>query len=201
MPNMARAFGLGQPTAVMGLAELAGVVPDSAWKAAVRNEPFFDGDAVNMAIGQGDILSTPLQMACMMAAIANSGHLPIPQLVRRLSSRETGDQFFEPQIAAALPILPETLAMIQEALYGVVHGARGTAREAFSNIDYTAAGKTGTSESGVEIPHAWFAGYAPADTPQIVVAVIIENAGEGSAEAAPLFRQAVEAYFEWATGV
>jgi penicillin-binding protein 2 len=153
-----------------------------------------------MAIGQGDILSTPLQMARMMAAMANNGSLPTPQLIRRLSSRDTGDQFFEPQIATTLPVLPQTISMIQDALFAVVHGAQGTARAAFEGIDYTAAGKTGTSESGIEIPHAWFAGYAPVDVPQVVVAVIVENAGEGSVEAAPLFRQAVEAYFAWAAG-
>jgi penicillin-binding protein 2 len=200
MPNLARAFGLGQTSGLLGLSEFAGVVPDNEWKTAVRGEPFFDGDAVNMAIGQGDILSTPLQMARMMATVANYGTLPVPQLIRRLSSRDTGDQFFEPQTAGTVPVLPETLSMIQDAMYNVVHSPRGTAAAAFEGFAYTAVGKTGTSESGVEIPHAWFAGYAPAIDPQVVVAVIVENAGEGSAEAAPLFRQAVETYFDWMAG-
>jgi cell division protein FtsI/penicillin-binding protein 2 len=79
-------------------------------------------------------------------------------------------------------------------LEGVVSG-RGTAREAFEGAIFTVAGKTGTSETGQEEPHAWFAGYAPADAPQVAVAVLLEHAGEGSKKAAPLFRQVVEAYF------
>ena len=71
------------------------------------------------------------------------------------------------------------------------------ARQAFEGITYTVAGKTGTSESGQEKPHAWFAGYAPATSPRVAIAVILEHAGEGSKEAAPLFRQVVEAFFAW----
>ena len=200
LPQLARAFGLGQASDLMGIEEVAGVVPDNAWKLAARNEPFFDGDAVNMAIGQGDILVTPLQIARLMAAIANGGVLYRPQLVRRLSSRDSGDQFFEPEAVGRLPLAAETLALIQTSLYGVVHGPRGTAREAFAGISYTAAGKTGTAETISDKPHAWFAGYAPADNPEVAIVAILENAGEGSDVAAPLFRAMAEAYFAWAQG-
>ena len=84
--------------------------------------------------------------------------------------------------------------MIRTALEAVVTGQRGTAREAFEGAAFTAAGKTGTSETSQEDPHAWFAGYAPSDSPQVAIAVILEHAGEGSKEAAPVFRQMVEAY-------
>lgn len=195
LPQMARAFGLGQATGIMGIEELPGVVPDNEWKLAARNEPFFDGDAVNMAIGQGDILVTPLQIARMIGAIINGGVLYRPQLVRRISSRDTGDQFFEPEAVSTLPVSPETLALIQTSLFGVVNGPRGTARKAFEGFSYTAAGKTGTAETVLDKPHAWFAGYTPADNPEIVIVTILENAGEGSEKAAPLFRAVAEAYF------
>ena len=195
LPQMARAFGLGQPTGVMGVEELGGVVPDNAWKLAVRNEPFFDGDAVNMAIGQGDILTTPLQIARVMAAMANEGALYRPQLVRRISSRDAGDQLFEPEATGTLPVSPETLATIRRGLLGVVQGRYGTARKAFAGWPYTAAGKTGTAETVLDKPHAWFAGYAPVDDPQVIIVVLLENAGEGSKEAAPLFRAVADAYF------
>jgi penicillin-binding protein 2 len=94
-----------------------------------------------------------------------------------------------------LPVSPEQLAAIRKGLEGVVRGPRGTARKAFEGTTFTAAGKTGTAESGQEEPHAWFAGYAPADAPQVAIAVVVEHAGEGSTGAAPLFRQMAEAYF------
>jgi cell division protein FtsI/penicillin-binding protein 2 len=97
-------------------------------------------------------------------------------------------------VLARLPVSPEHLAVMRTGLEGVVGGSRGTARAAFEGATFTAAGKTGTSETIQENPHAWFAGYAPADSPEIAVAVILENAGEGSKEAAPVFRQMVEAY-------
>ncbi|MFQ5577613.1 MAG: penicillin-binding protein 2 [Anaerolineae bacterium] len=198
LPQMARAFGLGAPTGIMGLDEAGGVVPDDAWKPAVLNEHFLDGDAVNMAMGQGYALATPLQIARMLAAVGSGGRLYRPQIVRRLTSRDSGDQYFSPEEVGHLPLTPQTLAVIQEALAGVAHGRRGTARKAFEGVNYTVIGKTGTAETAVDAPHAWFAGYAPADTPAIVVAVILENAGEGSEKAAPLFRLMVESYFEWA---
>ena len=87
--------------------------------------------------------------------------------------------------------------MVQQSLEDITSGARGTARAAFQGINYTVAGKTGTAESGQKNPHAWFAGYSPADEPRVAIAVVLEEAGEGSKVAAPLFRQVLEAFFEW----
>jgi penicillin-binding protein 2 len=198
LPEMARAFGLGTPTGIQGVDESGGIVPDNDWKTAVLGESFFVGDTVNVAIGQGYILSTPLQIARMLATIGTGGRLYRPQIVRRLSSRDTGDQFFPPEEVGRLPLSAENLTIIQEALLGVAHGKRGTARKAFEGVSYTVVGKTGTAETNIDAPHAWFAGYAPADAPAIVVAVLLENAGEGSEKAAPLFRLMVESYFDWA---
>jgi penicillin-binding protein 2 len=197
LPNWARAFGLGVPTDLLGLTESAGVAPDAAWKQANLNQPLFDGDAVNTAIGQGYMLSTPLQIARLLAAVGNGGRLLRPRVLDKIVAVDGSERPFEPEVAGTLPLSPESLALIRHSLEAVASGARGTARTAFNNISYTVAGKTGTAESGQEKPHAWFAGYAPADEPRVAIAVILEHAGEGSKEAAPLFRQVAEAFFEW----
>jgi penicillin-binding protein 2 len=196
LPDWARAFGLGVPTDINGVAESIGVVPDDTWKRATLSQPLFDGDAVNSAIGQGYMLSTPLQIARLLAAIGNGGRLMQPLLIKKIVSVDGEEQIFEPQVAGTLPLSSQNLGLIRGSLEAVVSGTRGTARQAFEGITYTVAGKTGTSESGQEEPHAWFAGYAPAEDPQVAVAVLLEHAGEGSKEAAPLFRQVVEAFFE-----
>lgn len=197
LPNWAKAFGLGVPTDIIGLIESVGIVPDDAWKQANLNQPLFDGDAVNTAVGQGYLLSTPLQIARVLAAIGNGGYLLRPRVIDRIVGLDGVERVFEPEVAGTLPLSPEHLSLIRHSLEAVVSGARGTARFAFSNIPYTVAGKTGTAESGQKEPHAWFAGYAPAEAPRVAVTVILEHAGEGSKEAAPLFRKVAEAFFEW----
>lgn len=200
LPDWARAFGLGEPTGIVGVAESTGVIPDNAWKQANFGQPLFDGDAVNLAIGQGYALCTPLQIARLLAAIANGGRLIRPRIIDRIVDVDGIEQIFEPEETNTLPLSVENLALIRGSLEAVVSGARGTARQAFTDIAYTVAGKTGTAESGQDEPHAWFAGYAPADNPRVAIAVILEYAGEGSKEAAPLFRQVVEAFFDWEAG-
>jgi penicillin-binding protein 2 len=195
LPDMARDFGLGVVTGIAGVEETPGLVPDRAWKLAEKSESWFDGDSVNLAIGQSYLLSTPLQIANLLAAIGNGGTLFRPQLVQRIVEPVGPEQVNQPETLARLPISPQNLTIIREALKGVVSGPRGTAREAFEGATFTAAGKTGTSETGQEEPHAWFAGYAPAESPQVAIAIILEHAGEGSKEAAPLFRQMAETYF------
>jgi penicillin-binding protein 2 len=175
--------------------ESPGLVPDPAWKLAEKGESWFPGDSVNLAIGQGYLLTTPLQIANLVAAVGNRGTLYRPQFIRRITAPNGPEQVSRPEALVRLPVAPEHLEVIRTAMEGVVSGAQGTARPAFEGVTFTAAGKTGTAESGETEPHAWFAGYAPADSPQIAIAVVVEHAGEGSKEAAPLFRQVVEAYF------
>jgi penicillin-binding protein 2 len=198
LPEWARNFGLGARTGIVGLQEESkGVVPDNSWKQAALNQPLFEGDAVNSAIGQGYVLVTPLQIARLLAAIGNGGQLVRPRVIDRIVSIEGQEEKFTPDIVDTLPLAPETLALLQGSLREITSGARGTARKAFEGIEYTVAGKTGTAESGQEEPHAWFAGYAPAEEPRVAIAVVLEEAGEGSQVAAPLFRQVLEAFFEW----
>ena len=103
---------------------------------------------------------------------------------------------FKPEAVGKLPIGPKRLAQIRNSLHKVTSASNGTAYEPFKGFTIPVAGKTGTAESGRAKPHAWFAGYAPADDPEIAIAVIVENSGEGSKFAAPLFRKVAKAYFD-----
>jgi penicillin-binding protein 2 len=170
------------------------LVPDAAWKLTERGESWFPGDTVNLAIGQSYLLATPLQIASLLAAVGNGGTVYRPQLIQRVAERSGAERISQPQVAGYLPVSSENLAVIRAGLQGVVSGKRGTARDAFAGAAFSAAGKTGTAEVGQEgAPHAWFAGYAPAEAPRVAIAVILEHAGEGSEEAAPVFRSMVEA--------
>lgn len=200
LPDWARTYGLDNLTNIVGIEESKGVIPDHAWKQANFGQPLYDGDAVNMAIGQGFVLVTPLQIVRILAALGNGGRLLRPRVIDRILNVDGTEHIYEPEVASTLPISPENLALIQGSLEEITSGARGTARQAFEGITYTVAGKTGTAESGQEEPHAWFAGYAPTDAARVAIVVVLEEAGEGSKVAAPLFRQVLEAFFEWEAG-
>jgi penicillin-binding protein 2 len=157
-------------------------------------------DATNLAIGQGDLLVTPLQVARFVAALGNGGTLYRPQLIERIQP-PAGPPIseFKPDPAATLPLRPDNLAAIQEAMTMVINNPRGTAAFRLRGMTFHSAGKTGTAQSGSGDPHAWFIGYTMVEQdtnlPDIAVAVIVENAGEGSDYAAPLFRALVETYY------
>jgi penicillin-binding protein 2 len=199
LPQFGRGFGFGEPTGIEGVVEEGGLMPDPGWKVNTIGEAWWVGDTVNIAIGQGYLLVTPLQVARMIAAVGNGGTLYRPYIVERISAagEDYPEQVTEPEIVGQLPVSPEHLAAIQEALYGVTTKSIGTAPHRFAGLSIPVAGKTGTAEVGGPDtePHSWFAAYAPADRPEIAIAVIVENAGEGSSVAAPLTRQVVEAYY------
>jgi len=147
-------------------------------------------------VGQGDLLASPLQVANMMAAIANGGILYRPHLVMRISGTpQEEEQVFTASERGRVPISEANLQVVRDGLAGVTSAQGGTAVRAFEGAAFTSAGKTGTAETPAEKPHAWFAGYAPVEAPQIVVAVVVENSGEGSVFAAPICRQVMEAFF------
>ncbi len=199
LPSFGRGFGFGQKTGLEGVLEEGGLVPDPDWKVNTIGENWWVGDTVNMAIGQGYLLVTPLQVARMMAAVANGGALYRPYVIRSIGP--VGDtlpeQATQPEVVGQLPISAEHLAAIQEALLGVTTRYIGTAPHRFAGLSIPVAGKTGTAENGGPDtePHSWFAAYAPAGDPEIAIVVLAENAGEGSTVAAPLTRQVVEAYY------
>jgi penicillin-binding protein 2 len=195
LPNYARSCGFGALTGIE-VEEDPGLVPDAAWKFVSKGEGWAPGDAVNLAIGQGELLVTPLQTASLLAAVGNGGTLYRPQAVEMIASDpDNPDWSFEPVALARLPVTAENLAVIQDSLLKVTTASHGTAYTPFKGMGLPVAGKTGTAESGQQEPHAWFAGYAPADDPEIAVAVIVEHSGEGSVYAAPLLRKVVESYF------
>ena len=194
----ARAFGFGDKTGLQEFADAPGLIPDPAWKQATYREGWGTGDTVNLAIGQGFLLVTPLQIARMMAAVANNGTLYRPYVVDRIVDSAGGvEPVGQPQADGRLPISQANLTIIQEALYATTTASFGTATRRFRGLNIPVAGKTGTAEQPVKdaLPHSWFAGYFPADNPQIAMVVLVENAGEGSTVAAPMFRQVIEGYY------
>ena len=194
--DMARGFGLGSKTGIEGVDEESGQVPD----------PTSQLDATNLAIGQGDLLVTPLQVADFAAAIGNGGTLYTPQVIGKIAPLDGEPIYsFTVKTRGTLPIKATTLQTIQEAMTGVIKSTkpRGTAFHVFSGTNIAIAGKTGTATSGSGLPHAWFAGYTSEgreDKPDIAIAVVVENIGEGSDYAAPIFRRLVELYFTGSPG-
>ncbi len=191
----ARMFGLGSLTNLEIGGEKAGLVPDEAWSLAARNTPWYPGETISVAIGQGPLLVTPVQIASMMAIVANGGTRVTPRLVSgEVESAPTG-------------LDPDALALIREALSAVVND-RGTGYAA-RMPGLEVAGKTATVQvveqvtwiDSEDLPyerrdHAWFASFAPADDPQLVVVVFVEHGGHGSQAAAPLARLIYETYFK-----
>ena len=204
LPSMARAFGLGSLTGIGELEEEPGNVD-------TPNEVFA---AVQLGIGQSTLLVTPLQVARFIAAIGNGGTLYRPQVVEQIVDA-SGNVVaaFEPEAQGKLPVSPEHLKMIQDAMETVVRNPRGTAYGSFTQTKYEIHAKTGSASTNTGLnANAWFAGYTNEgleDKPDIAIAVLAEFAGEGSEVSVPIFRRVIELYFEgqarslygWETGV
>ena len=203
----ARQFGLGERTGIDLPAERTGLIPSSEWKQRTRGEPWYPGETISVAIGQGYVTVTPLQMARVIGMIGNNGIAFQPHVLRGVRGRR-GEWIDEwsPTQAVPLTLPADQLEAIQAALAAVV--TEGTARRARSSV-VPLAGKTGTaqvvslrSESQEEPPkrfrdHAWFVAYAPVKRPGIAVAVLVEHMGHGGSAAAPLAKELIEAYVSY----
>ncbi|HLF28945.1 MAG TPA: penicillin-binding protein 2 [Anaerolineae bacterium] len=206
-----KAFGLGQPTGIDLPGEAPGLVPNGQWKRLNYGENWALGDTYNLAIGEGFLTATPLQILNATAAVANGGTLYEPQLVLRIAdANDRTVRSFQPQVLHSLPVSAENLAIVRQGMEAAVQwGTAVKAQVAGLNV----AGKTGTAEfcddlaqklgycaAGIPRPtHAWFTAYAPAENPQIALVVYIYNGGEGSQAAAPVAQQILQYWFEQQT--
>ena len=186
----ARMFGLGTPVGIDLGDELSGLIPDMSYFQSGEDRIWTRGKMLNLAIGQGEALVTPIQMAVLTAVMANGGTIHTPFLMRSVESPQ-GDTIVQgmPSVRDSLRLRPKTIAAIQKAMISVVN--IGTGRRARIK-DIQVAGKTGTAENPHGEDHSWFVGYAPADHPTIAVALILENAPHGAA--VPVVRRVIEAY-------
>ena len=191
----ARAFGFGTATGVELGGEKLGLIPQPKG----RRKSFQGGDIVNMSIGQGQVLVTPMQVARFMAAVANGGVLWKPRLVERIERPDRGVLYSDPgQVAGHVELSPAVWAFLRQALWAVVNEGTGIGAK-IPGIDI--AGKTGTAqmiahskaEKGQD--HAWFAAFAPVRDPEVVVVVLVERGGKGGQVAAPIARRILNAIF------
>jgi penicillin-binding protein 2 len=208
MARYARSFGFGEVSGLHLIDEKSGLMPTTEWKRKKYQEAWYDGETLVSGIGQGAVLVTPIQMATMISAIANGGTLYRPQMVLRVEAVDSNTVEEVPSEAVGRVDLSEkTLALVREALKGVVDDPKGTGKAA-RIPGVSVSGKTGTAQvvrlkvtgrpKDIEdIPlryrdHAWFVAYAGEEKPSVAVAVLIQHGGHGSTAAAPVARQIIE---------
>ncbi len=204
MHDFSEPFGLGTATGLDTTNERSGLLPSSAWKRSSRGEVWFPGETLNVGIGQGYMLATPVQLAVATAVLASRGQHFTPHLLRAVNN--------EASSAPAASLVEAEQAhwqIIHDAMHDVFHGERGSARAVGRGAAFTMAGKSGTAqvvgiaqdeEYDAEAlaerhrDHGLFVAFAPFEEPQIAVAVVVENGGGGSTVAAPIAREVIEQY-------
>jgi len=206
-------FGFGTRTGIDISGELPGLLPSRQWKRAVRGQPWFPGETLITGIGQGFMLTTPIQLASATATLSTYGRRMRPHIVA--STQKYDDPELSPIVNEPVLSVPiedrHHWDVVINAMHEVVHGKRGTARKIGRHAGYEIAGKTGTAqvfglkeEEKYEAEklaeklrdHSLFIAFAPVDTPKIAVAIIVENGGSGSAVAAPIARTILDAYLK-----
>jgi penicillin-binding protein 2 len=205
LEDWAKRLGMGAVTGVDIPGEVEGRVPTPAWK-----KQYFDteidqlwkpGDSVNLAIGQGNLEATPLQLAVMYAAIANDGYLVTPHIGSKVVTPQgelVRDLYTEKP--TKLNINASTLEVVSRALRSAASDVNGTSTAVFGAYPVAVAGKTGTAQVAGQADYAWYASYAPADDPEYVVIVMIEEGGHGGSVAAPAARMIYDALFHEDSG-
>lgn len=183
LADWSKKFGLGQKTGIDLVGEEAGFVPTPEWKKGQYGEDWYTGNTFNMAIGQGDVLATPLQIAQFTTAIANGGYLYEPQLLKDA----------KPKLIRSNFVSPEIVGPIKQGMKEAVEPG-GTAWP-LRDFRIKSAAKTGTAEAQGD-PHAIMTAFAPLDSPEIVLTVFVENGGQGSDVAGPVVRAGLEEWFK-----
>ncbi len=202
-------FGLGSRTGIDIEGELTGLAPSQQWKWNRFKQKWYVGDTVSIGIGQGYMLTTPVQLAAMTATLANGGTRVHPRLLKAVQNARTRETVaIDSRIGEAVGIKPEHLQLVRSAMVGVTSPG-GTAVKAGLNAGYTIAGKTGTAQvigmkQGERYEasrmreehrdHALFIAFAPAEDPRLAMALLVENGGSGSGTAAPIAREVFD-YF------
>ncbi len=170
-------FGLSRPSGTDLPYEASGFVPSVLWKRIYRMQRWYDGDTANFAIGQGDLLVTPLQMARMMAVFANQGILVTPAVIKAIDGE---DIYLYQKRATRVPIKEDTITYVREGLRKAVSESTGTAN-LLSALSVSVAGKTGTAQAPHGQAHGWFVGFFPYENPRFVISVFLEHGGSGQA--------------------
>jgi penicillin-binding protein 2 len=210
LARYAKGCGLGTATGIKLDNEAAGLVPNSLWKLKKKGVPWQGGETLSVAIGQGFDLVTPLQMVCLVAAVANGGRRYRPLVVERIEAVDGSVvQVGEPEVVGRLPASKKTLQILKRGMVNVVNTPSGTGWNA-RITGVSVAGKTGTVQvvamrgDHEKSPHnnrprrfrdhAWFVAFAPAEQPRIAVAVLVEHGGHGASEAGPIAREMIRTY-------
>jgi penicillin-binding protein 2 len=203
-------FGFGEPIELEGLEESSGLIPSTKWKETHFKDPenkrWYPGETLPVAIGQGAVSTTPLQIVRAMAAVVNGGKLIKPRIVSKVvaaDGRVLEQRAGAGEVIRVLDIEPNILQHMRDSMQGVVEDKRGTGRRAAlpKESGIGVGGKTGTAQvisregSGDFEDHAWFAGFAPAAKPEIVFVALVENGGHGGEVAAPVTRKVLMKYF------
>ncbi len=190
------AAGFGKKTGIDLPRESAGLIPNKAWfNKKYGSQNWSTAVLLNLGIGQGEILVTPLQLAQFYCGLAQNGQVYRPHLVKASIPADGRESVTESEVSITLPFSESTLQVLREGLLAVVQGGSGTARGCrIPGVNI--GGKTGTAQNPHGEDHAWFVGFAPADDPQIVACVIVENAGHGSEWGVPAVRNILLAYLK-----
>jgi penicillin-binding protein 2 len=211
--HYAKMCGLGRSSEFELGSDKEGLIPTSQWKLKRFGIPWQPGETISVAIGQGYVLATPLQMAGLMSAVFNGGTLYQPSVIRWVGNENNKVYEFSPKVIGRLNVKEQNLEIIRKALVDVVNGPGGTGSKAKIK-GFLVAGKTGTAqvielgkEKGLSkdlaselADHAWFVAIGPADKPGLAVAVLMEHGGHGGSEAAPVARELFEVYRENSQG-
>jgi len=199
----AHRLGLGSPTRIPLAPEKHGLIPTRAWKERVKGEPWYPGETLSVAIGQGYVLVTPIQLAALAAALGNPGHRHPLRIVMEPPDARAPSVDPDDEPGNPVPLQAQTLAFLRRALRGVVKDPRGTGWAARSPV-VEIGGKTGTAQVVAlrdrrdrtlprhQRDHAWFIALAPVEQPRIAVAVLVEHGGHGGTAAAPIARKLIE---------